>query len=85
MLVCVVLALGATMAAASIPDGLLTNFQKSPALGVNDAPEFTWVVPPCQLSSDHMQMSYRIIVTQEFGKEVVWDSGVVKSNSRCAP
>ncbi len=66
--------------AASVPHGLLANFQASPALGVPPSHlEFSWVVPPGD-EADHGQVAYHIVVTDALDeKKVVWDSGVVQS------
>ena len=55
---------------------LKTNHRLNP-LGIDGTPYFNW-----KLTSDKnnvIQQSYRIVVTKEYGKETVWDSGEVRS------
>ena len=42
------------------PDGLLADFQKSPATGVRAEPRFGWIVPPCATGADHVQAAYQV-------------------------
>lgn len=64
-----------------VPTGLLCNFQRSPALGVTAAPQFSWVVPPCAASSGGRQTAFQIIVKDEATNRTVWDSGTVASSN----
>ena len=73
-------ALLACACAGDVPTGLLVNFQRSPSLGVTQAPHFSWIVPPCEGSADEPQTAYRITVSAAVGGGVVWDSGQVASS-----
>ena len=70
------------VATAAAPTGLMTNFQKSPSLGVTAAPQFTWVVPPCAGAADQSQVAFAITVTEEADGNNVWHSGKVTSTNR---
>ena len=70
------------VASAAAPTGLMTNFQKSPSLGVTAAPQFTWVVPPCAGAADQSQVAFAITVTEEADGNNVWHSGKVTSTNR---
>jgi hypothetical protein len=77
----------AQLVAASVPSGLLVNFQSSPAVGIplGVKPQFSWVVPGGAGTADHSQTSYRIVVTDAHNaKSVLWDTGAVKSNQSIA-
>lgn len=58
----------------------MVNFQKSPSLGINEAPQFTWIVPPCAgAGDDHNHERERdqdqIKVMDAVTGKVLWDSG----------
>jgi len=61
------------------PSGLLTDFQKQPALGVGATPRFTWIVNPCGDVAEQRQTAYQIVVSGDNG-ENMWDSGKVTSS-----
>ena len=68
------------------PTGLMTNFQKSPALGVTAVPQFTWIVPPCEAAADQAQVSFELSVVRAEGGGGggAWSSGQVASANSTA-
>ena len=74
--------------ALDAPKHLLSDFHRSPALGVSSAPQFSWVVSHISGDSNsvcdatnQLQTAHQIQVSlsTNFITRLVWDSGVVAS------